>query len=311
VNRQAAVVLLVALLVAVIGVALAVGPAGWRSPWLLDDVMLELRAPRVLLAAVVGASLAVAGVVMQALLRNALAEPYVLGLSGGASAGAVASLALLPALPPGLGAAAGATGAAVIVRALSRGAHDPSRLILAGVAVGSLLASFTGLVLVLAPGDHLLRSTTFWLFGGLGTPMWPAVVIPAALLVAITAWLLVRAERFDRLALGDDVAASLGVDVRRLRRHALIAAVVLTAAAVAAAGLVGFVGLVAPHAARRWVGGQHRGLLPVAAFGGALMVTSADVVARTAFAPREVPVGLLTAAVGGPFFLWQLQRGAR
>lgn len=310
-TRRAAIPWLLVLLVAALGVALAAGPAGWRSPWPLDDVMLELRAPRALLAAIVGASLAVAGVAMQALLHNALAEPYVLGLSGGASAGAVASLALCPALPPGVAAAAGAAGAAAIVRALSRGPYDPSRLILAGVAVGSLLASITGLVLALAPGERLLRSTTFWLFGGLGTPLWPMLVIPALLLVAITTWLVTRAERLDRLALGHDVATSLGVDVLRLRRVTLLAAVALTAAAVAAAGLVGFVGLVAPHAARRWVGARHRQLLPVAALGGAILVTSADVAARTAFAPREVPLGLLTAAVGGPFFLWQLQRGAR
>jgi iron complex transport system permease protein len=301
--------MLVLVLAAVCGVALATGPAGWR--WPLDELVLELRAPRVALAAIVGASLAVAGVAMQALLHNVLAEPYVLGLSGGASAGAVASLALWPALPPGLAAALGATAAAAIVRTLSRGAYDPSRLLLAGVAVGSLLASVTGLVIALAPGEHLMRSATFWLFGGIGTPYWPMVVAPAALLVGITAWLVARAERLDRLALGTDVAASLGVDVVRLRRGALLAAIALTAAAVAAAGLVGFVGLVAPHVARRWVGATHRPLLPVAALGGAILVTGADVAARTAFAPREVPVGLLTAAVGGPFFLWQLQRGMR
>lgn len=310
-TSRAAIPLLSLALAVVIGFALAAGPAGWRVPWSLDAVVLELRAPRVLLAAIVGASLAVAGVAMQALLHNVLAEPYVLGLSGGASAGAVASLALWPALPPGLAAAAGATSAAVLVRALSRGAYEPSRLLLVGVAVGSLLASITGLVLALAPGERLLRSATFWLFGGIGTAYWPMLVVPALLLGGITAGLVARAERLDRLALGDDVAATLGVDVTRLRRGVLLAAIALTAAAVAAAGLVGFVGLVAPHVARRWVGAQHRRLLPAAALGGAMLVTGADVAARTAFAPREVPVGLLTAAVGGPYFLWQLQRGGR
>jgi iron complex transport system permease protein len=310
-TSRAAIPLLSLALAVVVGVALAAGPVGWRVPWSLDAVVLELRAPRVLLAAVVGASLAVAGVTMQALLRNVLAEPYVLGLSGGASAGAVVSLALWPVLPPGLAAAAGAGSAAVLVCALSRGAYDPSRLLLAGVAVGSLLASITGLVLVLAPGERLLRSATFWLFGGLGTVPWPTLVVPTSLLAGITAWLVARAERFDRLALGDDVAASLGVDVVRLRRGALFAAIALTAATVAAAGLVGFVGLVAPHVARRWVGARHRRLVPAAALGGAILVTGADVAARVAFAPREVPVGLWTAAVGGPYFLWQLQRGAR
>jgi iron complex transport system permease protein len=294
-------------------VTLAVGPSGWRSPvpWRWDEVMMELRAPRVLLAGVVGASLAVAGAAMQVLLQNELADPYILGLSGGASAGAVASLALWPGLPPGPAAAAGAAGAATVVRALARGPYDPTRLLLAGVAVGSLLASATGLIVVLAPADRLLRSATFWLFGGFGTPRWSTLVLPALLLAVVLAWMLVRAERLDRLTLGQDVAASLGVDVARLRRGVLLASVALTATAVAASGLVGFVGLVAPHAARRWVGAPHRRLLPVVALGGAILVMAADAAARTAFAPREVPVGLLTAAVGGPFFLWQLQRGAR
>lgn len=290
-------------------VALAAGPAGWRWPWSADALVVELRLPRVLLAVLVGASLALAGVGMQALVRNDLAEPYVLGLSGGASVGAVSSLALWPGLPPGPAAAVGAAGAAALVRALSRGPYDPTRLLLSGVAVGSLLSGATGLVAILAPADRLLRSAAYWLWGGLGTPRWSALLAPALILLGAFAWMRARAERLDRLSLGDDVAASLGVDVARLRRAVLVASVALTAAAVAVGGLVGFVGLVAPHAARRWVGASHRRLLPVAALSGAIVVLSADVVARTAFSPREVPVGLVTAAVGGPFFLAQLRRG--
>jgi len=310
-SRRFAVPLLTGGLIAALAVALAAGPTGWRSPWLLHDVVLDLRAPRVVLAGLVGASLAAAGVAMQALLQNDLADPYVLGMSGGASAGAVASLAIWPALPPGPAAAVGAAGAVAVVRGLARGPYDPTRLILAGAAVGSLLAGATGLVLVLAPADRLLRSASYWLFGGFGTPAWSSLVVPLLLLVGVAAWMLLAAERLDRLSLGQDVAASLGVDVIRLRRGALLASVALTAAAVAAGGLVGFVGLIAPHAARRWVGASHRRLLPVAALGGAILVVAADGAARTAFAPREVPVGLLTAAIGGPFFLWQLQRGVR
>jgi iron complex transport system permease protein len=291
--------------------ALGLGSSGWRSPLPWDDVVSQLRAPRVLMAGIVGASLAVAGVAMQALLQNDLADPYVLGVSGGASAGAVISLALWPQALPGPIAAAGAAAAAAIVRVLARGPHDPTRLLLAGVAVGSLFASVTGLVVVLAPADRLLRSASFWLFGGLGTPRPSSLALPAALLALAIAWLLGRAERLDRLTMGSDVAASLGVDVVRLRRGVLVTSVALTAAAVQAAGLVGFVGLVVPHAARRWVGASHRRLLPASALGGAALVMAADAAARTAFAPREVPVGLLTAAVGGPFFLWRLQRGAR
>jgi iron complex transport system permease protein len=309
VNARVATAVLLVACAAGAAIALAAGPAGWRAPWPWDEI-LALRAPRVALAGVVGASLALAGVAMQAILHNDLADPYVLGVSGGASVGAVASLALWPALPTGPAAAAGAACAAAAVRSLARGPYDPTRLLLAGVAVGSLLGSATGLVLVLAPADHVLRAVSYWMFGGLGAPGWRALIAPAIVLVVSAVWLFARAERLDRLTLGDDAAASLGVDVIAVRRGALIAAIGLTAVSVAVSGLIGFVGLIAPHAARRWVGARHRGLVPVAALGGALLVIAADVAARTAFAPREVPVGLVTAALGGPLFLWQLQRGA-
>lgn len=300
-----------ALLVLCAGVsfaAVAIGPTGWHAPWTAGELLTTLRAPRVALAAIVGASLALAGVAMQAVLRNDLADPWVLGLSGGATAAAVISLAIAPGLPPGPAAAAGATGAAALVRMLARGPYHPSRLLLAGVAVGALLASVTGLVIVLAPEGRLLRSATFWLFGGLGHPSWAALAVPAALVVAAVAWLRHRGERLDRLSLGDDLATTLGVRVAPLRRGVLLVAVLLTASAVAVGGLIGFVGLVAPHAARRLVGASHRTLVVAAPLVGALVLVLADTFARAAFAPRELPVGLLTAAVGGPLFLWQLSR---
>ncbi len=292
---------------------LAVGASGVRWDLLSallggDEVVATLRGPRVLLAALTGAELALAGLAMQAVLRNDLADPYVLGVSGGASLAAVASLALWPGLPPGPAAALGAAAATGLVRGLAGPAPGSSRLILTGVAVGSLLASVTGLVLVLAPAERLLRSAFFWLFGGFGTPGLAAALVPAVALGLALAWMHGRAERLDRLALGDDVATSLGVDVARLRRVALLVAVLLTASAVAAAGLIGFVGLIAPHAARRLVGAKHRRLVGVSALLGAALVMLADTAARTAFQPREVPVGLLTAGVGGPLFLYLLAR---
>lgn len=296
---------------AVCVLAICLGSTGWRWPWAWDALVAELRAPRVILGGLVGAALAAAGVAMQAVLHNDLADPYVLGVSGGASVGAVASLAVLPGVAPGPAAAAGAAGAAVLVRALARGPYDPARLLLAGVAVGSVFASATGLILVLAPDAQLMRSSASWLFGGLGTPPWPALVVPALAVAAAAAWLTWRAEQLDRLALGADVAAALGVAVPALRRRVLVIAVALTAIAVAAAGLVGFVGLIAPHAARRLAGQPHREALPLAMLAGALLVMAADAVARTLFAPREVPVGLVTASLGGPLFLWQLQRGVQ
>jgi iron complex transport system permease protein len=293
----------------------SIGSAAWCSPIEAlrrlagaDEIVLGLRAPRVLMVALVGASLAVAGTIMQTLLRNDLADPYVLGLSGGASLGAVGSLALFPRLPPGPAAAAGAAGAALLAFSLGRGPYQPGRVLLGGIAVGSILASVTGAVLVLAPGERLVRSAMFWLFGGVGTPPPGRLAVPALALAASLAWLRPRSERLDRLLLGDDVAATLGVDVRRLRRGAFIVVVLLTSVAVSVAGLIGFVGLIAPHAARRLAGAGHRAVVPLAALLGALLVTVADLVARVAFQPRELPVGLVTAAVGGPFFLWLLGR---
>jgi iron complex transport system permease protein len=287
--------------------AACMGPAGWRAPWAWDAIVLELRAPRVVLGAIVGASLAIAGVALQTLLHNDLAEPYVLGLSGGASAGAVASIAT-GMLVPGVGAAAGAVVAAALVRGIARGPFDPTRLLLAGVALGAIGSSVTGLVIAAAPPERLLRASTFWLFGGLGSPRWRALLVPAGVLGVAGAWMLARAERLDRLGLGADTASALGVDVPRLRRGVMLAVVALTATTVALAGMIGFVGLIAPHIARRWAGASIRACLPAAALGGAGIVVAADLVARTAIAPREVPVGLVTALVGGPFFLWQLQR---
>ncbi len=312
-GTPATVAVLAALCTGAIAVGLAVGSSGWRGDPVSallrgDDVVAALRAPRVLLSAIIGASLGVAGVAMQVVLCNDLADPYVLGIAGGASAGAVLSLVLFPGVPPGPAAAVGGAAATTLVRGLARGPHDPARLLLAGIAVGSILASLTGLVLVLAPSERLLRSATFWLFGGLGTPAMRAIVVPAAVFCAGFGWMWARAERLDRLSLGDDVATSLGTDTRALRRGLQLVAVVVTATVVAVGGLIGFVGLVAPHAARRLVGATHRRLLPVAALMGALVLIAADTVARSAFSPREVPVGLVTAALGGPLFLWLLRR---
>lgn len=305
------------LCLAAASLGLCAGPAGWMTPWHAvqrlaegDVIIASLRAPRVGLAALVGASLGLAGAVMQTLLRNDLAEPYVLGLSGGASVGAVLSLLLLPALPPGFLAACGAGATALLVRGLAGAPYDRTRLLLAGVTLSSLFTSLTGLLLILAPEDRLLRSASFWLFGGMGTPRVSLLILPAVLLVVSFGWLVPRAERLDRLTMGDDVATSLGVDVPATQRYVLLFAVALTASAVAVGGLVGFVGLIAPHAARRLVGVPHRAMLPATVLLGAALVMAADTVARTAFAPRELPVGLVTAGIGGPFFLSLLRRTA-
>lgn len=267
-------------------------------------VVSELRAPRVVLASAVGAALSLSGVGMQALLANELAEPYVLGVSGGAALGAVLCLAALPSLPFGAGAAFGAVLTAwLVARMARRGSAGPARLLLCGVSVGSVLMSITGLILTLSPRAELVRSSSYWLFGGFAQSEPWLLALSAGAVVVCAGWFHRNARALDRLSLGFDVALALGLPVRRFSRSVLAVCVGLAALAVAVSGLVGFVGLVAPHAARSLVGGAHERLVPAACLLGVLFVLLSDSIARTAFAPREVPVGLVTALVGGPSFL--------
>jgi iron complex transport system permease protein len=295
-----------ALLVAAVG-ALFIGQAG------ADLALVELRLPRVAAAVVAGAGLALAGVAMQALLRNPLAEPFVLGMSGGASLGAVLAVLLWPVFPPMVAAALGAFAAALLVAGVGRtadGLLPPTRLLLAGVAVAAVLGSLTGFLLTVAPQTRAIRAALFWTSGSLGAST-PTALVLAALGTAGGGAALFRLGReLDQLLLGDETAVSLGVDMPRIRAALLVIAAGLTGLMVSLCGPIGFVGLVAPHLARLGVGATHRQLLPRAATLGALLLLCADTIARTAFAPREIPTGLLTAALGGPWFLWVL-RGRR
>jgi iron complex transport system permease protein len=275
-------------------------------------IVRDLRLPRVLLAFCVGGTLAVAGASLQALLRNPLAEPWLLGLSGGASLGAV--LAVVVGLPSGWSiagcATAGALGAMLLVYRISAIAGrrlDPRVLLLAGVVVGAFSAALTSALLVVAD-PFTFHSATIWLFGGFGRSSWLLLgqfVVVAAIPLAGLWWL---ARALDLLALGDDSAATLGVDVERTRRLVIVATSVLTAACVAASGVIGFVGLVIPHALRGIVGPLHRSLLPVVFMAGGAFTVLADTIARTLLRPAELPVGVVTALVGVPVFAMLLRR---
>ena len=284
-----------------------------RSATAPDAVIVrELRLPRVLLAFCVGGTLAVAGASLQALLRNPLAEPWLLGLSGGASLGAV--LAVVVGLPTGWSIAGcatlGALAAMVLVYRITAVAGrrlDPRVLLLSGVVVGAFTAAITSALLVIAD-PFTFHSATIWLFGGFGRSSWDLVVhfaVVATMPLALLWWL---ARSLDLLALGDDSAATLGVDVERTRRLVLVATAVLTAASVAAAGVIGFVGLVVPHALRGIVGPLHRSLLPAVFVAGGAFTVLADTIARTALRPAELPVGVVTALVGVPVFAVLLRR---
>ncbi|WP_327169381.1 iron ABC transporter permease [Streptomyces subrutilus] len=292
--------------------------SGQRPPGAFATIVWDVRMPRVLLGAVVGAGLAVAGTVLQALVRNQLADPFLLGASSGASAGAVLVIvygagAGLAALTVPLAAFAGSMGALVAVYAMARrgGTMTTGRLILAGVAVQYILSALTSLVLVLAAHPDQIRTVLFWTLGGLGGARWDELALPSAALLVGTGLLLALARPLDLLLAGEEGAHTLGLDTARFRAAVFVLTSLVIGVLVAYSGAIGFVGLMVPHAARMVVGAGHRALLPVAALGGAVFLVLADLVARTAAAPEEIPVGVVTALIGGPFFLWMLRRSSR
>jgi iron complex transport system permease protein len=287
-------------------------------------ILFGLRLPRAALAALVGCALAAAGTALQALLRNALAEPFVLGVSGGAALGgsivlvAAAQLgaagALLGSAPPvAVGAVAGAALSTVLVFALGRvgGRLVPEAALLVGIVFNAFVAGVITLMKMLVPPEQAGR-LLYWLLGAVGYESAETLLAGGALVAAATIALVLLSGRLNLLTLGDEEAASLGVDVRRDRGLVFFAASAATGAAVALAGMVGFVGLIVPHAVRRVVGPDHRLLLPASALFGAAFLALADAGARLAFLPlgTEPPVGAVTAFLGGPFFLWLLRRRA-
>ncbi|MET9621701.1 MULTISPECIES: iron chelate uptake ABC transporter family permease subunit [unclassified Streptomyces] len=280
-------------------------------PPLVDSLVWDLRLPRVLMAALVGASLAVCGAVLQAVTRNALADPYLLGVSSGASAGAVTVVVLgVGASTLGVtgGALAGALLSFALLLLLLRSGPDSVRIVLTGVVVGQLFTALTSLVLMASADADTTRAVTHWLLGSMAPARWDTVVVCAIVtpLGLGAAWLCANA--LDGLAFGTDTAASLGIAVGRTRMLLLVVTAALTAVAVATVGAIGFVGLIVPHGVRFLVGPRHRVLLPYAAIAGAVFLVWTDTLARIAFAPREVPVGVITALLGVPLFLLVLRK---
>ncbi|MFP1755809.1 FecCD family ABC transporter permease [Lonsdalea quercina] len=281
-------------------------------PW---QVWLNIRLPRVLLAVLVGVALALSGAAMQGLFRNPLADPGLLGVSSGAALSVGLSVVVPVALPavialywPMLAAFAGGVAIMLLLFSLSISATSPlSRLLLAGIAINALCGAATG-VLSWISNDQQLRQLSLWGMGSLGQAQWSSVAGVASLVLPCVWWLQRLARQLNLLQLGDEEAHYLGVDVRRTRRQVVILSAVLVAAAVAVSGIIGFVGLVMPHLIRITLGADHRWLLPGSALGGALLLLLADTLARTMVAPAEMPVGLLTSLVGGPWFLWLILR---
>ncbi len=275
-----------------------------------DGIVWQLRLPRVVTAAAVGAGLAIAGAVMQAITRNALADPYLLGLSSGASLGAVAVLVLGVSVLLPAAAFLGALVALIAALAIAGPGSSlaPSRTILAGVAVSSLFAALTSFVIFWTATGDSYREILAWLLGSLAGARWPAVAIALGALLAIGVPLVLGGRILDAFSFGDTAAAALGVHVARTRWVLLIATALLTGGMVAVSGSIGFVGLVVPHAVRLVVGARHRLLIPIAALSGAIFLVWCDTAARSLFEPRELPVGIVTAIVGAPVFVALLVR---
>jgi iron complex transport system permease protein len=281
-----------------------------------DAVLWSIRLPRVMLAALVGAGLAVAGVGFQGIFRNPLADPQVIGISSGAALGAV--LAILVgefALGGAAGPIGGVAGALVAVTVVYRSARHEGRtevvtLVLAGFAVAAIGSAGAGFVSV-AADDPRLGSALFYTLGSLSVATWRLVwfTLPFVLIGMLV--MPLTARRLDLVLLGEREATHLGVDVGRLRATVAAAGVLIVGGAVAATGVIGFVGLLVPHGIRLVAGPGHRTLIPASALGGAVLVVMTDLVARTVASPLEVPVGLLTALLGGPVFLWLLVRTRR
>ncbi len=293
-------------------VGLAAPPAGAPETW--DTILFSIRLPRTALVALTGAALSGSGAAYQGLFRNPLADPYLIGVASGAGLGAVSAMTLRwPSGPAGLLAvpAAAFVGALLTVAlvywlAHVGGATPVTTLILAGVAVGSFAASLTTFLMLRAQEE--LRRALGWLLGGFSPGGWPPVLALLPYLALGLPALLLLARPLNVLQFGDEQARQMGLDVERVKLAVVAAASLATAAAVAFSGIIGFVGLATPHLARLLWGPDYRRLLPLSILAGGAGLLLADIAARTVIAPQEVPLGVITALLGAPFFLWLLRR---
>jgi iron complex transport system permease protein len=311
--------LLAVLAVVVPFLGLLAGTSGFGIPdWHAESgrALLMLRVERVWAGLLVGAALAASGVVLQALLRNPLAEPYVLGVSGGSALGAAAAILFGSALGvwsvPLSAFLAGAATLALVVRLAQDEQGTPSiyGLLLSGVIVSSVCSGLLMFLLSIAPAEGV-HNVLWWMLGNLQMPSRPLLGACSVLVLAGLVGSGALAPELNALTLGGETAHHLGVRTKLAVAVGLLLATVVTASAVATAGLIGFVGLVVPHVVRSLIGPDHRRLIPAAALAGGLFLAACDILARTVLAPREVPVGVITALVGGPFFLWILRQRRR
>ncbi len=280
-----------------------------------EAIVWEIRAPRALLAVMVGAGLALVGASLQSVTRNPLADPHLLGISSGGAFGAILALLhtglFLGTLTVPLFAFVGALGATGIVLAVSQFTRSTSadRLVLAGVAVSFIVMAGANMLIFL--GDPKAAHTVvFWMLGGLGIAQWAHLGYPLAVLLGASLWLWLRRAEFNAMTVGDETAATLGIAVARFRLASFVVGALVTGVMVAFSGIIGFVGLMVPHIVRLICGGDYRVVLPASALVGGIFLLWADIVARTVLAPEDLPIGVVTGLVGGLFFIWLLGRRA-
>ena len=291
-------------------------PETWEP--LEQNIILGLRLPRVCLGMVVGASLAVCGVTMQALVRNELADPFILGVSNGAAAFATLGMlfgafSFLGTYSLSISAFIGSAVTIIFVYTISRvrGRINITQLLLSGVAISMIMDGVTNVITLSAPNALGLHNVEFWMAGSLAGARWAYLTLPLAVLVLCMLVLMLNYRGLNLLLLGDESAGALGVNVRRLQKLLVIVASLMAGVTIAVSGSIGFVGLMVPHFTRMIVGGDHKKVLPVSALLGGILVVWVDVAARTVIAPEELPVGILTAIIGGPIFIWMLKRSNR
>ncbi len=279
-------------------------------------VLFSIRLPRVLLAIIVGSSLAISGAVMQGLFRNPLADPGLIGISSGAALAVAVMIVLVGPLSGifgfyGISFAAflGGLITALVIFRFSQvtGSFSVAYILLAGIAISALSAAGTGFLVFLS-NDEQLRSLTFWTMGSLGSALWESVIVAASIIIPTSIIMIKNARALNIMLLGESEAKYLDINCDRLKKVIIICAALSVGASVAVSGIIGFVGLVVPHLVRLTIGADHRMLIPSSAILGAILLLIADTFARTIVAPAEMPVGVITSLIGGPFFLWLLAR---
>jgi iron complex transport system permease protein len=291
-----------------------------RGDWTsgVQNIIWLIRFPRVLLACAVGAGLAVAGATLQTLVRNQLADPFLLGISSGASVGAVLAIGFGFFSFAGIFGVqiAGFLGAFIsflLVFYLAKSGRElsPTRLILAGIGVGYVFSGITSFITMTTGNRELAGQILSWTLGSLARATWYDLTLPVLILFVVVGYLLLQSRNLNALSMGDEVAVTLGLDVNKFRKKMFVLIALLTGVMVAVSGTIGFVGLIIPHIVRIIVGPDHRKVLPLCALLGSIFLIWVDVIARTTFAPVELPVGIITSILGGPFFLlllWKIQK---